>query len=87
MGLSIRCMIMLIGLGGISTSSITFPNLGKAYQLKEQFKEIYNNAEPADAVAALQEWIRLAEVLKLAPLQTFVNTLKAHWSGIVNYFI
>jgi transposase len=66
--------------------SITFPNLGKAYQLKEQFKEIYNNAEPADAVAALQEWIRLAVVSKLAPLQTFVNTLKAHWSGIVNYF-
>jgi transposase len=66
--------------------SITFPNLGKAYQLKEQFKEIYNNAEPADALAALKEWIRLAEVSKLAPLQTFVNTLKAHWSGIVTYF-
>ena len=66
--------------------SITFPNLGKAYQLKEQFKEIYNNAEPADALAALKEWIRLAEVSKLAPLQTFINTLKAHWSGIVTYF-
>jgi len=66
--------------------SITFPNLGKAYLLKEQFKEIYNNAEPADALAALTEWIRLAEESKLAPLQSFVNTLRAHWSGIVSYF-
>lgn len=66
--------------------SITFPNLGKAYQLKEQFKEIYNNAGVADALSALKEWIRLAEKSKLAPLQTFVNTLKAHWSGIVTYF-
>jgi transposase len=66
--------------------SITFPNLGKAYQLKEQFKEIYNNAEPTDALATLKEWIRLAEQSKLAPLQAFVNTLKAHWSGIVTYF-
>lgn len=66
--------------------SITFPNLGKAYQLKEQFKEIYDNTEPADAVVAQKEWIRLAEVSKLVPLQTFVNTLKAHWSGIVTYF-
>jgi transposase len=66
--------------------SITFPNLGKAYQLKEQFKEIYNNGNPSDALAALKEWIRLAEKSKLAPLQTFVNTLKAHWSGIVTFF-
>jgi transposase len=66
--------------------SITFPNLGAAYQLKEQFKEIYNNAEPVDALAALEEWIKLAEASKLAPLQTFINTLKSHWSGIVSYF-
>ncbi|MDD4645090.1 MAG: ISL3 family transposase [Bacteroidales bacterium] len=66
--------------------SITFPNLGKAYLLKEQFKEIYNNAKPSDALVALKEWIRLARKSELAPLQTFVNTLKAHWSGIVTYF-
>jgi len=66
--------------------SITFPNLGKAYQLKEQFKEVYNNVDAADALSALQEWIRIAVESKLAPLLTFVNTLKAHWSGIVTYF-
>jgi transposase len=66
--------------------SITFPNLGKAYQLKEQFKEVYNNAHADDALSALQEWIRLAVKSKLAPLLTFVNTLKVHWSGIVTYF-
>lgn len=66
--------------------SITFPNLGKAYLLKEQFKEIYNNTEPADALAALTEWIKMAEASQLAPIQSFVNTLKAHWSGIVSYF-
>jgi len=66
--------------------SITFPNLGRAYQLKKQFKEIYNNAEPADALVALSEWIDLAEKSKLAPFKTFINTLKAHWSGIVTYF-
>jgi len=66
--------------------SITFPNLGTAYQLKEKFKENYNNAEPADVLVVLSEWIDLAEKSKLAPFKTFINTLKAHWSGIETYF-
>ncbi len=66
--------------------STTFPTLGKAYQLKEQFKEIYNHTKPDEALTALTEWLRMAQEAKIVPILSFVNTLKSHWSGIVSYF-
>lgn len=66
--------------------SATFPRLGQAYQLKEQFKQIYNTLDPNEALETLKEWVRLARKSGIFPILKFVNTLKAHWNGIVSYF-
>lgn len=63
-----------------------FPTLGKAYRLKEQFKEIYNNADAIQAISAMKTWIREATKSGIQPIRRFVNTLKAHWSGILEFF-
>jgi transposase len=66
--------------------SIQFPTLGEAYRLKHIFKYIWNEHTGDQAIEALQEWIRQATLTKNQFLLKFVNTLKAHWSGIVTFF-
>jgi transposase len=63
-----------------------FPVLGQAYRLKEAYKEIFNNLKKEDAVEALEEWIKMVNESKIYPLIKFANSLKAHWSGVIQYF-
>jgi transposase len=63
-----------------------FPVLGRAYRLKEAYKEIFNNAKKEDAVEALEKWISMVYESKIFPLINFANSLKAHWSGVIQYF-
>lgn len=66
--------------------SICFPTLGQAYQLKEMYKIIWNKAYKKTALEDFKKWIKLVEKSKIMPLIKFVNTIKSHWSGIINYF-
>jgi transposase len=65
---------------------MTYPRIGKAYRLKEQFKEIWNNVKIESRIADLEEWLILAWKSDLPPLQKFVNTIYDHWYGIESYF-
>ena len=66
--------------------SYCFPKIGQAYRLKELFKQIFNNADMSSALEDLNEWMKIASKSKIVPIQNFLNTLRAHWSGIINYF-
>jgi transposase len=66
--------------------STVFPVLGEAYRLKEAYKEIFNNVKKDDAIEALEHWISMVNESKIYPLINFVKSLKAHWSGVIQYF-
>lgn len=63
-----------------------FPVLGTAYRLKEAYKEIFNNAKKEDAIEALEVWINMVKESGIYPLIQFTNSLKSHWSGVIQYF-
>ncbi len=64
----------------------TYPRLGRAYRLKEWFKEIWNGSDPAEATLLMTEWIRLASKSKIEPINRVARSFRAHWNGIVKYF-
>lgn len=64
----------------------SFPSLGEAHRLKEQFKEIWKNPVKQNALEALNEWMRMAAQSEIFPMINAVKTFKAHWSGIISYF-
>jgi len=61
------------------------PVLGEAYRLKILFDDFWEMKDIAEAQAFLTFWCDLAEDAKIHPFIKFVNTLKSHWTGIVNY--
>ncbi len=65
--------------------SKAFPRIGKAYRLKEQFKEIWLAGTFSEGIAMLHAWMELAAASQLEPLQVFALTLHNHWSGIREY--
>lgn len=62
------------------------PRIGKAYRLKEQFKEIFQEVDKSSALNLLTAWITLALKSKIEPVVNFANTVLNHWKGIVTYF-
>jgi transposase len=66
--------------------SLTYPRLGKAYQMKEWFKEIWNAEEPVEATLLMKEWIDLALKSNIEPLKHVARTFRTHWNGIVKFF-
>ena len=66
--------------------SYCFPKLGEAYRLKELFKQIFNNANESNALQDFNEWMIIASESKIVPIQQFLNTIRTHWSGIINFF-
>jgi len=64
----------------------TCPRIGKAYRLKEQFKEIFQEIEKNKALELLEAWTNLAIKSKIEPIIIFTNTLLKHWYGIITYF-
>lgn len=61
------------------------PVLGEAYRLKMLFDDFWEMDNQEDAAAFIAFWCDQAEAKKIQPFQKFANTLKAHWSGIINY--
>jgi len=64
----------------------TYDNLAEAYKLKEMFQDFWELTNSQEAEEYLAFWCDIAIDSNLIPFIKFTNTLKAHWSGVVNYF-
>jgi len=62
-----------------------FPKLGEGYRLKELFQDFWEFDDKTEAESCLAFWCDLAYDSKIPPFQRVVKTIRAHWSGIINY--
>lgn len=62
-----------------------YPKLGEGYRLKELFGEFWDIKNMQQAQGYLAFWCDLAHESGIFPFQRAANTIKAHWSGIINY--
>lgn len=62
-----------------------FPKLGEGYRLVEMFKDFWDIQDKEEASAYLSFWCDFAVESKIFPFIKAVNTIKAHWNGIINY--
>ena len=65
--------------------SLMYPKLGEAYRLTVLFDEFWEIEDVEEAESYLAFWCDLVQEASIAPFDKVVNTIKAHWSGIVNY--
>jgi transposase len=62
--------------------------LKRCYELKEQFREIFNaKSTREEALPKLEDWIAQATATGFSALKTFVNTLRNWKDSMLNYFI
>ena len=62
-----------------------YPILGEAYRLRHLFDEFWQIEEQEKALSFLHFWCDIVLEKNIPPLNKFVNFLKAHWNGIINY--
>lgn len=62
-----------------------YPKLGEGYRLKQLFKDFWNIQDKQEAEGYLAFWCDIAQDSGIFPFQKAVKTIKAHWSGIINY--
>ena len=62
-----------------------YPKLGEGYRLKQLFEDFWDIQDKEEAAGYLAFWCDLAEESRIYPFQRAVNTIKAHWTGILNY--
>ena len=62
-----------------------YPKLGEGYRLKELFSDFWHIKDKQEAESYLAFWCDLVEESGIQPFKKAANTIKAHWSGIVNY--
>jgi len=62
-----------------------FPTLGKAYRLKELFNDVWEMETEEEATEFLVNWCKEVDVEGIGPFKKFAKTVKAHWTGIVNF--
>lgn len=62
-----------------------YPTLGEAYRLKELFNDFWNFSDFGEAVCFLAYWCDLVEDSAIIHFKKFVNTINAHWTGVINY--
>ena len=62
-----------------------FPTLGEAYRLKELFNDLWDMETEEEATIFLVDWCKEVEEKGIAPFKKFANTVKSHWTGIVNF--
>jgi transposase len=60
--------------------------LATAYYLKEELYEFWELEDYYEAETFLLDWIKRAEATKIHHLVKFAQTLRAHWSGLLNYY-
>jgi transposase len=62
-----------------------YPTLGEAYRLKELFNDLWEMDDEEEATGFLVNWCKEVEKSNITPFKQFVKTVKAHWTGIVNF--
>jgi transposase len=62
-----------------------YPKLGEAYRLKELFNDFWVIKSEEEASSYLAYWCDIVNDSDIQPFMKAANTIKAHWSGIVNY--
>lgn len=62
-----------------------YPKLGEAFRLKELFNDFWNFSDLEEAVAFLAYWCDLVRDSDIIHFKKFVNTINAHWTGVINY--
>ena len=62
-----------------------YPRLGEGYRLKQLFTEFWELKDKQEAEGYLAFWCDLAEDSKIQPFAKAARTIKAHWTGIINY--
>jgi len=60
--------------------------LAEAYYLKEDFGLLWQQLNSKEALDFLELWCEQAEATGLSPLKKFAITLKAHRTGILNWY-
>jgi transposase len=63
-----------------------YPKLGEAYRLRQLFLDAFEISDAEQAKGYLSFWIEQVLEAGIEPFKKFVNTLKAHWWGVVAYF-
>lgn len=62
-----------------------YPALGETVRLRELFNDYWDFYDVEQAAAFLSYWCDIAGESKIQPMIKFANTIKTHWSGIINY--
>ncbi len=62
-----------------------YPKLGEGYRLVQLFKDFWEIEEKEEAEGYLAFWCDIADDSGIFPFRAVVKTIKAHWSGIINY--
>lgn len=62
-----------------------YPKIGEGYRLKELFREFWGFDHPGQAERFLEDWCKQAESSGIFPFQKAASTIRAHWSGIMNF--
>jgi transposase len=66
--------------------TMLYPHLGEAYRLKEMFLDVFDIQDKDQAKGYIRFWCDMVVETGIQPFIKFVNLIKAHWFGIVNYF-
>ena len=69
----------------LSELIVLLPNLGQAYRLKELFNDLWDMKSSEEANNFLAQWCEEVDKAGIEPFKKFAKTVKAHWSGIVNF--
>jgi len=62
-----------------------YPKLGEGYRLVQMFKDFWEIIDTEEARGYLAFWCDMAVESGIYPFMKVVNTIKAHWKGIINY--
>lgn len=62
-----------------------FPTLGKAYRFKELFNDLWEMPNADVAYKFLNDWCDAVEKENIGPFKQFVNTVRTHFYGIINF--
>jgi len=63
-----------------------FPKLGDGVRFVELFDDFFTFDDKEQAAAYLSWWCDQVEDSDIFPFKKFVKTIKAHWSGIINWY-
>ena len=60
---------------------------GRAWAIKEQFRELWRCKDEAEAEAFFKKWYWWATHSRLEPMRKVAHTVKNHWQGVVNAIV